>query len=75
MAASQSLAIASSTAIMASSGVKAKAEVTFDYTLNTVDGASVLRDTQKAKAKTDGEDVVTPMVQKAATSIVTLLNK
>jgi len=75
MAASQSLAIASSTAVMASSGVKAKSEVSFEYSLNSVDGTSVLRDAQKAKAKTDGEDVVTPMIQKAATNIVSLLNK
>jgi len=75
MAASQSLAIASSTAVMASSGVKAKSEVSFEYSLNSPDGTSVLRDAQKTKAKTDGEDVVTPMIQKAATSIVTLLNK
>lgn len=75
MAASQTLAIASTTAVMASSGVKAKAEVSFEYSLNSADGASVLRDAQKAKARTDGEDVVTPMIQKAAGSIVTLLNK
>lgn len=75
MAASQSLAIASTTAVMASSGVKAKAEVTFEYGLNSVEGASVLRDAQKAKARTDGEDVVTPMIQKAATNIVALLAK
>lgn len=75
VAASQSLAIASSTAVMASSGVKAKSEVSFEYSLNAADGTSVLRDAQKTKAKTDGEDVVTPMIQKAATSIVTLLNK
>jgi hypothetical protein len=75
MAASQSLAIASSTAVMASSGVKAKSEVSFEYSLNSPDETSVLRDAQKSKAKTDGEDVVTPMIQKAATNIVTLLNK
>lgn len=75
IAASQSLAIASSTAVMASSGVKAKSEVSFEYSLNSVEGTSVLRDGQKAKAKTDGEDVVTPMVQKAASTIVRLLNK
>lgn len=75
MAASQSLAIASSTSVMASSGVKGKAEVSFDYSLNSVDGTSVLKDGAKTKAKTDGEDVVTPMIQKAATSIVSFLNK
>ncbi len=75
MAASQGMAIASTTAVMASNGVKAKAEVTFEYSLNSVDGAGVLRGAQKAKARTDGEDVVTPMIQKAATDIVTLLNK
>jgi hypothetical protein len=75
MAASQSLAIASTTAVMASSGVKAKAEVTFEYSLNSVDRASVLRDAVKAKARTDGEDVVTPLIQKAATNIITLLNR
>ena len=75
IAASQSLAIASTTVVMASSGVKAKAEITFEYSLNSADGTSVWRDAQKAKARTDGEDVVTPMIQKAATNIVALLNK
>jgi len=75
MAASQSLAIASSTAVMASSGVKAKAEVSFEYSLNSVDGTNVLRDAHKTKARIDGEDVVTPMIQKAATSMVVALNK
>lgn len=75
MAASQSLSMATTTAVMASSGVKAKADVTFEYSLNSIDGTNVLRDAQKVKARTDGEDVVTPMIQKAASSIVTLLNR
>lgn len=60
---------------MASSGVKGRAEVTFEYTLNSVDGATILRDAQKAKARNDGDDVVTPLIQKAATSITRLLKK
>jgi hypothetical protein len=74
MAASQSLAIASTTAVVASSGVKAKAEVSFEYSLSSGDGTNVLRDAQKTKARTDGEDVVTPLIQRAAINIVALLN-
>jgi hypothetical protein len=55
--------------------VKARSELTFEYSLNTVGGASVLKDAQKAKAKSDGEDVITPLVQQGATNIVNLLNK
>lgn len=75
MAVSQSLSIASTTAIVASSGVKAKSEVTLVYNLSSIDGVGVLKNTQKVKAKSDGEDVITPMIQKAATEVVGFLNK
>jgi hypothetical protein len=67
-------AAASTAAVGLSSQVKAKSEVTLDYHVfapgNTT---AVLENKSSAKAKTDGEDVVTPLVEAAATSIVAKL--
>lgn len=54
-----------------SSQVKAKDEIELSYRLGppeTVETAKPM--TSKAKAKTDGEDVLTPLVEKAASAIV-----
>jgi hypothetical protein len=63
-------------AASAASTVKAKAEITFDYKLlasgNTT---AILANTAKAKAKEDGEDVVTPMIEQAATAILAEVTK
>lgn len=59
-----------------SRGVKAKNEVTLEYKLQAPGNATPLvTDTQKAKASSDGEDVITPMVEKAATAIMAQLTK
>jgi hypothetical protein len=56
--------------------IKAKDELTLEYKLqSTGDPATVVSNTTKAKAKTDGEDVVTPLVEKAAQTIVVAVRK
>ncbi len=51
--------------------VRAKSEVTFDYKL-MVPGSDtpVLANSEKAKAKEDGEDIISPMVERTATAIL-----
>jgi hypothetical protein len=76
-------AIASAAAGAAMSGaaglsgmVKAKSELTFAYKLAAPGNTeSVLSKSLKAKAKTDGEDLITPMVNQAATDVLTELSK
>jgi hypothetical protein len=54
------------------SSTKAKDEMRFGYTLTALDGQPGLGPkTETAKAKTDGEDLITPLVQRAAEAIVT----
>lgn len=56
--------------------IKAKDELTLEYRLqSTGEAKTVLSNTTKAKAKTDGEDVVTPLVEKASQSIVIAVKK
>ena len=59
------------------STTRAKDELTLEFRLGTVD--TVLRaspKTEKAKAKSDGEDLLTPLVEKASESIAaTILRK
>ncbi|MGH9454347.1 MAG: hypothetical protein ACRD2O_10315 [Terriglobia bacterium] len=58
------------------STVKAKSEVTFDYKLMIPGNTTpVLANTVKAKARQDGEDVVTPLIEQAATAIVAEITK
>jgi hypothetical protein len=53
------------------SSVKAKSEVALDYKLFATGNATpVLADTPKAKAKSDGDDVITPLVVQASTAIL-----
>ncbi len=76
MVAQAAAATAVAAASQASAGVKAKNEVTFEYNLTLLSsGAKVLGTAQKAKAQSDGQDVITPMVQQAATDIVNLVSK
>ena len=59
-----------------SSGVKAKSEIDFGYSLvSLADNQKVLGDSQKAKAQSDGQDVISPMIENAAGQISGLLNK
>jgi len=53
------------------SSTKARDEVRLDYRLTSLEGKAELGPTtDKAKAKADGEDLLTPMVERAAHAIV-----
>ena len=53
------------------SSVKAKSEVALDYKLFAAGNATpVVADAPKLKAKSDGEDVITPLVVQASTAIL-----
>lgn len=58
------------------SSIKAKDELTLDYKLEATngDGPSVAK-TEKAKAKEDGQDVLTPLVERAAGAIAAVVTK
>jgi hypothetical protein len=71
IAATASASAAASAASSMSSQVKAKNDVTFEYHMFARGNATpVLENKATAKAKADGEDVITPLVAAAATSIV-----
>lgn len=56
--------------------VKAKSEVTFDYRLIAPGNSTpVLANTSSAKARQDGEDVITPLIEQAATDILAKVAK
>jgi hypothetical protein len=63
------------TAAIANS-IKAKDEVTFEYNLDHVETSKTsLTNKSKAKANADGEDVISPLVQKAADAIVATVRR
>jgi hypothetical protein len=63
------------TAAIANS-IKARDDVSLEYKLDTVETPNtVLTNTAKAKAKSDGEDVLTPLVQTAAQAILSAVTK
>lgn len=54
-----------------SSNTKAKDTITLEYSLNAVEGGAVkVSNSAKAKAKSDGEDVLSPMMEKMAESVL-----
>lgn len=65
-----------STGSAASGAIKAKDEVTLEYKLDQVETTkTVLASTDKAKASSDGEDVISPLVQKAAGDVLAATQK
>ena len=59
-----------------SNTVKSKSDVTLDYQLQLPGGAApVLSNSLKAKADSDGQDVVTPLVEQEATAIMAQITK
>jgi hypothetical protein len=71
IAATAAASAAASGAASMAGQVKAKNDVTFEYHMFAPGNATpVLENKTTAKAKTDGEDVITPLVESAATSIV-----
>jgi hypothetical protein len=64
------------TASTIADNVKAKDELTLDYRVDRADSPNtLLADTSKAKAKSDGEDILTPQVDKAAQAILAAVKK
>jgi len=58
----------------ATNGLKAKSDIAFDYKLTaTGTNATIIAETLNAKVKTDGEDVVSPLIERAATTILAKL--
>ncbi len=57
------------------SGSKVKDELTLSYRLEAMTGAVLLEKSAKRKAKSDGEDLLTPLVQQASEAIVTAAAK
>jgi hypothetical protein len=56
--------------------IKSKDEVTVDYQLvPTGEAQPKLQNSLKGKSKSDGEDVLTPLIQQAANSILTEVTK
>jgi hypothetical protein len=76
-AATRVLAGAASTGaanIAVASAIKTKDAMTLEYRLESVDGRALLEKKEKRNASSDGEDLLTPLVQGAAESIVTTLS-
>ncbi len=58
------------------SSIKAKDELSLEYRLDSVETSkTVVSNTAKAKAKSDGEDILTPLVQTSAQTIVATVKK
>jgi len=71
IAATATASSAAGVASSMSSQVKAKSDVTFEYHMFAVGNTTpVLENKVTAKTRADGEDVITPLVEAAATSIV-----
>ena len=58
-----------------SGNVKSKDEVTLDYRLETGDGTIVLKSAGKAKAESDGQDLLTPLIERAAEAVAAAVLK
>jgi hypothetical protein len=52
-----------------------KDEITLGYRLESGDGQVLIEKTDKRKAKSDGEDLLTPMVQEAAEAIAGVITR
>ncbi len=64
------------TAANVANSIKAKDELTLEYKLEATDGARLLiAKIEKAKAKSDGEDVLTPLIEKAAEMVAAAMMK
>ena len=58
------------------SAIKAKDELSLQYILDNLQtSTTVLSNTSKAKARSDGEDIITPEVQKASQAILAAVKK
>jgi hypothetical protein len=63
------------TAAAVSGSVKSKDELTLDVKVNSNDGAQALAKQYKQKAKGDGDDIITPIIEQAAQAILDAVAK
>lgn len=63
------------TAASMASNVKAKDELTLDVKAQPIGGAPVLAKQFKTKAKSDGEDIISPLVEQVATAITEAVSR
>jgi hypothetical protein len=56
-----------------SAGMKSKDELTLDIKLNKIDGSAALAKIYKAKAKSNGDDIISQVVEQAAEGIVAVI--
>ncbi len=64
-------AVVSATTV--SANVKSKDEITLDLKLSKIDGTSALAKVYKVKAKSNGDDIISQIVEQAAQGIVNIL--
>jgi hypothetical protein len=63
------------TAASMSQNVKSKDELTLDIKVNSTSGAAALAKQYKQKAKGDGDDIITPVIEQAAQAILDAVAK
>jgi hypothetical protein len=57
-------------------GTHAKDEMTLGYKVTTADGATLVpQKSEKAKAKSDGEDLLTPLISRAAEAVAAVVTR
>jgi hypothetical protein len=66
-------AIVSATSV--SANVKSKDEITLDLKLNKIDGSQAFAKVYKAKAKSDGEDIISGVIEQAAQAVVDIVGR
>ncbi|MBS1812794.1 MAG: hypothetical protein JST84_31800 [Acidobacteria bacterium] len=59
----------------ASSNIKSKDEVGYEYQLTRVNGSAVISNSMKRKSNSDGEDVISPLLSQAAGEVVKAVKK
>jgi len=58
-----------------SSSVKSKDEITLDLNVNKPDGAAVLAKVYKVKAKSNGDDIISQVIEQASEEIVRVIGQ
>lgn len=69
IAANAAVSAANEAARGLATNVKSKDQLTLDYHLDTIDGKSLTKKTEKDKASSDGQDLLTPLVERAAEAV------
>jgi hypothetical protein len=75
VAASAAASAASTAARSFAGNVKSKDEITLEYRLETGDGTVVVKNAGKAKAESDGQDLLTPLIERAAEAVAAAVLK